>query len=223
MKRAGVKTGVRRGARLRKVVEIRFFEDPVFGPGYVEVLECGHEGRVVGDAGSASKRWCYECPRTTPKPRQRVKRGTPFWDRVDKSGGPDACWEWTAGRDVKGYGSYHIDGRAVKAHRHAHVLVNGPIPGGYLVCHRCDNPPCVNPAHLFVGTHRDNALDAKAKGRTRAPRGAAHPKAKFTDEQIARVIELREAGWSNLAIAEETGISSSYCSRLGRRQRRAAA
>lgn len=155
--------------------------------------------------------------------RKRVKRGTPFWDRMDKSGGPDACWEWTAGRDGRNYGFYRVDGKPVKAHRHAHTLVNGPIPDGYLICHRCDNPPCCNPAHLFAGTVRDNALDAKAKGRTRAPRGMASPRAKFTDEQIARVVELREAGWSNLAIAETTGISPSYVSRLGRRQRRAAA
>lgn len=154
---------------------------------------------------------------------KRVKRGTPFWDRADKSGGPDACWEWTAGLFARGYGCFHVNGRSMRAHRVAYEMTHGAIPDGLVVCHACDNRRCVNPTHLFLGTQGDNIRDAKAKGRLRTTRGMASPLAKFTDEQIARVIELREAGWSNLAIAEETGISSSYVSRLGRRERRAAA
>ena len=149
---------------------------------------------------------------------KRVKKGTPFWDRVDKTGGPDACWEWTAGLDGRGYGCFHIDGRPVKAHRLAYEEVKGEILNGLVVCHLCDNRKCVNPDHLFVGTQGDNIRDAHAKGRLNPISGTR----KFTDEQIARVIELREAGWSNLAIAEDTGISSSYVSRLGRRQLRGA-
>lgn len=154
---------------------------------------------------------------------KRVKRGTPFWDRMDKSGGPDACWEWQAGRTGQGYGYYHTSQLAVTAHRHAYALVNGPIPDGHLIRHRCDNPPCCNPAHLLTGTHSDNIVDAYSRNRRKPARGEQSSWAKFTDEQIARVRELREAGWTTVAIAEATGVSSSYVSRLCRRQRRAAA
>lgn len=96
-----------------------------------------------------------------------------FWPRLDQSGGPEACWPWTGSRTRTGYGKCSVDGRHVAAHRLAWQLTNGPIPDGLHVLHRCDNPPCCNPGHLFLGTHTDNVRDMLAKGRgraTRAPR-----------------------------------------------------
>lgn len=83
-----------------------------------------------------------------------------FWSRVDRSGGPDACWPWTA-RAVKrgGYGDFQLRGRRYRASRYAYQLTHGPIPPGLVICHRCDNPPCVNPAHLYSGTQSDNERD----------------------------------------------------------------
>jgi HNH endonuclease len=89
------------------------------------------------------------------------------------------CWEWSGARDRYGYGKLRRDTVYWKAHRLAWTLEHGPIPDGMYVCHHCDNPPCVNPAHLFLGTSRDNQLDRVAKGRhnqtakTHCPRG--HP------------------------------------------------
>jgi hypothetical protein len=86
-----------------------------------------------------------------------------FWRRVDKTGG---CWNWTGGRGDHGYGSFTGDGGvAISAHRYSFQLHNGPIPDGLVICHCCDNPACVKPEHLFLGTQRDNVHDMIQKGR----------------------------------------------------------
>ena len=94
-----------------------------------------------------------------------------FNAKVDRSGGPDACWPWTAGRFGTGYGAFKVRGRNHHAHRIAYELAHDePIPSDpdapkVFVCHACDNPPCCNPAHLWLGTTTDNMRDASTKGR----------------------------------------------------------
>lgn len=89
------------------------------------------------------------------------------------------CIEWTGAVDGCGYGHLRVDGRSYRAHRLAYEIQHGPIPAGALICHKCDNPPCVNPDHLFAGSQLDNMRDMRAKGRdyrlaiTHCPRG--HP------------------------------------------------
>jgi predicted nucleic acid-binding Zn ribbon protein len=98
----------------------------------------------------------------TPCVRVTGQLPTVFLDRLTKSGG---CWEWGGARCGKGYGSLSVDGHVASAHRRAWELAYGPIPKGMQVCHTCDNPPCCNPAHLFLGTNRINQLDSMLKGR----------------------------------------------------------
>ena len=77
------------------------------------------------------------------------------------------CWNWRFGRGVGDYGSIYYDHKTQSAHRVVYELFKGPIPDGLLVCHTCDNPPCINPDHLWVGTYHDNLMDAMNKGRLR--------------------------------------------------------
>jgi len=139
-----------------------------------------------------------------------------FWDKVEKQG-PDECWLWTATRTQFGYGSFRIgsatDGtrRKEMAHRVAYMLsTNQDIPAGRVVMHSCDNPQCVNPAHLSVGTYSENgkaAYDRKRRASTVKPR-EGHPRAKLTEAQVAYI---RTVGKTRTlrSLAEEFKVSES--------------
>lgn len=146
----------------------------------------------------------------------------PLADRVHKTGWtvtPDGCWEWNGSRMRKrgGYGQIRVPGATRKVHRVAYELWVGEIPSGMIVCHSCDNPPCINPTHLWVGTHGDNAKDKVAKGRSVNPVmcGEESPTAKLTQAQVDE-IRARHRPQSGAALGREFGVSKTTISRIVR-------
>jgi len=97
-----------------------------------------------------------------------------FWAKVNKLG-ENECWPWMASKSQRGYGVFGFRGTIWKAHRVAYTMAIGEIPSGLLVCHKCDNPSCCNPAHLWAGTSSDNNRDRSIKGRNNHPKGDNHP------------------------------------------------
>lgn len=131
-------------------------------------------------------------------------RGCPvqsFWSHVTIEG-KDDCWEWTGakngGNPVNGYGVLRINDKKEYAHRVAFALAHGHLDATLKVCHTCDNPRCVNPRHLFLGTNTDNMADAAVKGRTRR---------KLTPEQVADIRRRFGGHGSQAALAKEYGVT----------------
>ena len=141
-----------------------------------------------------------------------------FWTRVDAGEG-DGCWEWTGGKVHTGYGRFYADGYADYAHRIAWKLTRGEIPEGMCICHRCDNPGCVTPDHLFLGTPADNAADRDAKGQGRNMVGEQNPGAKLTEADVLEIRRLwAETDLDQREIAEMFGISPTQAARIIHRE-----
>lgn len=130
-----------------------------------------------------------------------------LWSKVNKGGGADSCWEWQGGKNIWGYGVIKFGDKQVGAHRVAWILTNGGIPDGLLVCHHCDNPGCVNPAHMFLGTNKDNTADKFRKGRGADVAGERNPCAKLTAEQVRDARRRHAAGGITFkSLADELGV-----------------
>ena len=134
-----------------------------------------------------------------------------FYDKVDVGLG---CWNWMAALDTRGYGIVSFLGKTTKAHRIAWMMANGAIPQGMEICHKCDNQICVNPNHLFIGTHQDNMRDMTNKGRN-IPGGVCgeqHPCSKLTIEKVKQMRSLKgKMGYQKIADLFGVGISQAWC------------
>jgi hypothetical protein len=208
-------------------------------------LQCGAPFRVqfsvlAKGKGNYCSQPCANAARRDELPRR-------FWSRVDRSGGPDACWPWQGSFGTAGYGQFRLPDANISAHRMAYTLTYGPIPADRPhVLHTCDNRPCCNPAHLFAGTALDNMRDKVAKGRqardqqqgthtqpetvrhgdehyTRqhpelVRRGEAATKAKLTEGQVVAIRERHAAGVKTGILAREYGIAPTNIRKIVRRE-----
>ncbi|HCL6635739.1 HNH endonuclease [Citrobacter freundii] len=125
------------------------------------------------------------------------------------------CWESTYAKNKGGYTKFSIFGITMLSHRVAYELYNGSIPPGLMVCHKCDNPCCVNPQHLFLGTAQDNMDDKILKGRhVGAKKGESHHRARLTEWQVEEIRQRLKQSESQLSIAASMGVSKTLISNI---------
>jgi hypothetical protein len=169
----------------------------------------------ISTRGYKPVKHCHHCGQRLPRERQTVAER--FWEKVDIRT-PIECWEWLASISVTGYGTFMLDKKTHGAHRIAYELHFGTrLTAQEHVCHKCDNPRCVNPHHLFVGTHHSNMRDMKAKGRHKqTPQlGERHWNAKLTAPDI---IAIRASALTAAQLAERFGVTDTMIRLI--RQRR---
>lgn len=146
-----------------------------------------------------------------------------FWSKVDKNGPTmphmdTPCWVWMAFKHPlpRNYGMFQVKKRqGFRAHRFSWELTYGPIPKGMLVCHECDNPPCVNPEHLFLGTNLDNNRDMAMKKRAVGRKGDSSPRAKLTWDKVSEIRHrYADGGITRTKLAKEYNVSKATVGRI---------
>lgn len=120
------------------------------------------------------------------------------------------CFNWKGWKCKKGYGTVVVNGKMKKAHRVSYAVFRREIPDGLFVCHKCDNPSCINPAHLFLGTQLDNMRDCKAKGRN--PFGETVARHRLTEEQVKDIRRRDWLGETHSSIAKLYGVGRPHVS-----------
>lgn len=136
-----------------------------------------------------------------------------FWSKVDILG-PDDCWEWKAFRDRDGYGKFNVYGTMEVASRVAFEIHNKERLGDRFACHKCDNPSCCNPAHIYAGDPQTNMDDASERDRFNRPPPEAHPSTKLDWDKVAEIKRRIQAGESNYRIRFSYGVSAATIKKI---------
>jgi len=138
-----------------------------------------------------------------------------FWNKFDKK--ENGCWEWNGSlnKKINGYGNFYYNHKPILSHRFSYTFYNGDIPNNMKVCHKCDNPSCVNPEHLFLGTQSDNIVDSIKKGRfpQSGKNGGGKKLRKLTDKQIIKIKNDLKNGVYQKDIAKKYNVTqTTICS-----------
>lgn len=170
------------------------------------LLGCRGGKAGTGKSKARSKNQC----RLAAQKRWNKKRPVAerFWAKV-KIGDADACWEWKASAIKQGYGQFHINGFPRGSHRVAWTLTHGAPEKGQYVLHKCDNKKCCNPAHLYLGTQKDNSKDAWQRNRIPKALGEQNSKAKLTDAQVLEILKATGERGSLIKLARQFQVSVS--------------
>ena len=145
------------------------------------------------------------------------KQSASFWSKVKKT---DSCWNWKGAKVKHGYGEFWLNSSLQKAHRIAFRIFKGDIPDGLIVCHTCDNPSCVNPDHLWLGTHAQNTADCVMKNRNWTGNGEANGGAKLNSHQVIEIRARYAVGnVSRTPLAKEYGVSRTTIGKIVNRKK----
>lgn len=177
----------------------------------VVCAQCGcsfDRGYAISARRAARPQLCsVKCRAALRAERARDRLAQRFWAKV-AIGGDEDCWPWTGRLNENGYGVFDLDSTPNIASRIAYMLANGVDPSEAMVCHSCDNPPCCNPSHLWLGSHGDNMKDMALKGRAHVIGwcGDDHPRSKLSSVDV---LTIRASGTPTSILAREFGVTTS--------------
>lgn len=184
--------------------DLTFYSDIGFTSGEAAVF--------LGVSAGTVRKWARVWSVSFPNKPSLSRR---FFASFEKNAS-NGCWEWIGASRGTGYGAIQDGGRLRSAHRVSYELHHGPIPSGMCVCHVCDRPQCVNPEHLFLGTHKDNAWDKVNKGRANAPWGKQHHACKLSE---ADILVIRASHDKGIELSRRFGVCPSTITKI--RQKKA--
>lgn len=183
-------------------------------------IRCGQAFEAVGTYEKFHRNHCgIKCSTKTSAETRYANAEERFASNYVKT--ESGCWAWTAAKNDDGYGHMRFRGRGRAAHRLSFELHRGPIPDGLCVLHKCDNPSCVNPDHLFLGTHSDNMQDMARKGRQRSPfnvSGERHPASKLRASEVLEIRHAHAQGISAQELSSKYGVSAAQIHLIARRK-----
>lgn len=176
--------------------------------------DCGNEHEASSKHLASGGTQSCGCMASEMASNRAKSRAIPFESRLSKA--LNGCMEWNGSRDKSGYGTLRVNKVDRKAHRLAYEKANGPIPKGMQVCHKCDNPPCCNPEHLFLGTALDNSKDCVSKNRQAF--GQKNANAKLTEHVVVQIRKLYREGFSQQKISDLLGVHQTTVSSVIRQK-----